>query len=65
MISNIVFLIRRRMCIRKLKRRWASDRLLRRAALKKGWMGIIDVFHYERSYKEVQSEAQSKLDSSI
>lgn len=57
MIKKTLFLLKRKWLIRKLKRHWHDEQVLRRAAVKKGWSGILEVFHCERTYQEIKREA--------
>nr|DAM07954.1 MAG TPA: hypothetical protein [Bacteriophage sp.] len=43
--------------IRRLKRHWIAHLELRRSALKEGRLGILTVFHCERCYRDIQTEA--------
>lgn len=46
--------------IQRLRRRWDEDNKLRRSARGKGWHGIVEVFHCERSYREIKQEIARK-----
>jgi len=46
--------------IQRLKRCWNEDSKLRRSATGKGWHGIVEVFHFERSYREIRQELARK-----
>lgn len=52
-----MLIIKRWLWIQKLKRRWKDGNKLRRSARDKGWHGILEVFHCERSYKEIREES--------
>lgn len=57
MILKTLYLLKRQWLIRKLKRHWHDDQALRRSAQLKGWSGILEVFHCERTYQEIRREA--------
>ncbi|WP_439069494.1 hypothetical protein ACSJL3_004322 [Serratia nevei] len=44
--------------IRTLRRQWRDDRALRKAAIKKDWFGVLEVFHFERSYQDIKQGAR-------
>jgi hypothetical protein len=54
----LVITIKRWWQIRTLKRQWSDDRSLRKAAIKKDWFGVLEVFHFERSYMEIKRGAR-------
>ncbi|WP_146221348.1 hypothetical protein [Serratia marcescens] len=54
----MVITIKRWWQIRTLKRQWSDDRALRKAAIKKDWFGVLEVFHFERSYQDIKQGAR-------
>ncbi|HEJ6981315.1 TPA: hypothetical protein SMF26_001328 [Serratia marcescens] len=54
----IVVSIIRQWRIHLLRQQWADDRFLRKAAIIKGWVDVLEVFNFERSHQEIKQETR-------
>ncbi len=55
-IKKALYLFKRKWIIRKMRYHWRDEQELRRSAKIKGWLGILEVFHFERTYKEIRQK---------